>query len=162
MLCLALLCPRTFSDSLSLITAQRLKLQVAHRIFPSFLRIVSTQQQLAATWAPVQGGSSQSDTESVASQNAVDLEVVELRVLADRRAGMEAELPNITCEETYLHKQHRRLLHGIFAEKHGESPTRWTTPHPGMPQRNHWDPVIAPARLPGCTHCASCFLSGSV
>ena len=68
---------------------------------------------------------SQSDTESVASPTAAlkrDLEGVEaqLRGLADRRARVEAELLRITCEETFLRWQRRRLLHGIFAAKHGE------------------------------------------
>ena len=66
---------------------------------------------------------SQSDTESVASHTAVlkrDLEGVEaqLRFLANSRARVEAELLRITCEETFLRRQ-RRLLHGIFAAKHG-------------------------------------------
>ena len=64
--------------------------------------------------------SSQSDTESVASPTAVlkrDLEGVEaqLRGLADRRARAEAELLRITCEETFLFRQQRGLLHGVFA-----------------------------------------------
>ena len=68
---------------------------------------------------------SQSDTESVASPTAAlkrDLEGVEaqLRCLADRQARVEAELLRITCEETFLRRQQRRLLHGIFAAKHGE------------------------------------------
>ena len=51
-----------------------------------------------------------------------DLEGVEaqLRGLADRRARVEAELLRITCEETFLRKQQRRPLRGIFAAKHGE------------------------------------------
>ena len=44
----------------------------------------------------------------------------QLRGLADRWARVEAELLRITCEETFLRKQERRLLHGIFAAKHGE------------------------------------------
>ena len=32
----------------------------------------------------------------------------------------EAELLRITCEETFLRRQQRRLLHGIFAATHGE------------------------------------------
>ena len=44
----------------------------------------------------------------------------QLRGLADRRARVEAELLRITCEETFLRRQRRRLLHGIFAAKHGE------------------------------------------
>ena len=68
---------------------------------------------------------SQSDTESVASPTAAlkrDLEGVEaqLRSLADRPARVEAELLRITCEETFLRRQQRRLLHGIFFAKHGE------------------------------------------
>ena len=63
---------------------------------------------------------SQSDTESVASPTAVlkrDPDGVEaqLRGLADRRVSVEAELLRITCEETFLRRQQRRLLHGIFA-----------------------------------------------
>ena len=70
---------------------------------------------------------SQSDTESVATPTAVlerDLIGVEtkLRGLADRRARVEAELVRITCEETFLRRQQRRLLPGIFAAKHGEDP----------------------------------------
>ena len=57
-----------------------------------------------------------------------------MRVLADRRAGVEAELLHITCEETYLRKQQRRLLHGILAAKHGVE-----TPCLGMLQRFHRD-----------------------
>ena len=51
-----------------------------------------------------------------------DLDDVErqLRVLADRRVRMEAELLHITCEETFLRRQQRRLLNGIFRAKHGE------------------------------------------
>ena len=51
-----------------------------------------------------------------------DLEGVEarLRGLADRLARVEAELLRITCEETFLCRQQRRLLRGIFAAKHGE------------------------------------------
>ena len=51
-----------------------------------------------------------------------DLEGVEaqLRGLADRRARVEAELLRITCQETFLRRQQRRLLHGIFAARHGE------------------------------------------
>ena len=69
--------------------------------------------------------SSQSDTESVASPATVsqrDLDTVEgqLRVLADRRVRVEAELLHITCEETFLRRQQRRLLHHIFPLKHGE------------------------------------------
>ena len=44
----------------------------------------------------------------------------QLRGLADRRARVEAELLRITCEETFLRRQQRRLLRGIFAPKHGE------------------------------------------
>ena len=44
----------------------------------------------------------------------------QLRGLADRRARVEAELLRITCEETFLRRQQRPLLHGIFADKHGE------------------------------------------
>ena len=68
---------------------------------------------------------SQSDTESVAPPTAVlkpDLAGVEaqLRGLADRRARVEAELLRITCEETFLRRQQRCLLHGTFAAEHGE------------------------------------------
>ena len=68
---------------------------------------------------------SQSDTELVASPTAAlkwDLEGVEaqLRGLADSRARVEAELLRITCEETFLRRQQRRPLHGIFAAKNGE------------------------------------------
>ena len=75
----------------------------------------------AGSWVPT----SQSDTESVASPTAalkLDLEGVEaqLRGLADRRARIEAELLPITCKETFLRRQQRRLLHGIFAATHGE------------------------------------------
>ena len=68
---------------------------------------------------------SQSDTESVAPPTAAlkqDLEGVEaqLRGLADRRARVEAGLQRIACEETFLRRQQRRLLHGIFAAAHGE------------------------------------------
>ena len=51
-----------------------------------------------------------------------DLDTVEgqLRVLADRRVRVEAELLHITCEETFLRRQERRLLHNVFALKHGE------------------------------------------
>ena len=50
-----------------------------------------------------------------------DLEGVEaqLRGLADRRARVEALL-RITCEETFLRRQQRRLPHGTFAAEHGE------------------------------------------
>ena len=44
----------------------------------------------------------------------------QLRGLADRRARVEAELLRITCEETFLRRQQRRPLHGIFAALHGE------------------------------------------
>ena len=68
---------------------------------------------------------SQSDTESVASPTAAlkqDLEGVEaqLRGLADRRARVEAEPLRFTCEETFLRRQQRRLLHGIIVTGHGE------------------------------------------
>ena len=68
---------------------------------------------------------SQSDTESVASPTAAlkrELEGVEaqLRGFADRRARVEAELLRTTCEETFLRRQQRRQLRGIFASKHGE------------------------------------------
>ena len=81
----------------------------------------SAQQQLTTT----EGGSSQSDTESIVSPTAAlktDLEVVEaqLRVLAERRARVEAELLHVTCGETYLRMQQRRFSYGIFAAKHGE------------------------------------------
>ena len=51
-----------------------------------------------------------------------ELEGVEaqLRGLADRRARVEAELLRIACEETFLPRQQRRPLHGIFAAAHGE------------------------------------------
>ena len=39
---------------------------------------------------------------------------------ADRRARVQVELLRITCEETFLPRQQRRPLHGIFAAKHGE------------------------------------------
>ena len=60
--------------------------------------------------------SSQSDpTESVAFQAVVlklDLEGVEaqLRVLAERRARVEAELLHTTCEVTFSRRQQRRQL----------------------------------------------------
>ena len=68
---------------------------------------------------------SPSGTESVASPTAAlkrDLEGVEAQLLglADRRARVEGELLRITCEETFLRREQRRLLHGIFAAKHGE------------------------------------------
>ena len=44
----------------------------------------------------------------------------QLRGLADRRARVEAELLRITCEETFLRRQQRCLLHGTFAAEHGE------------------------------------------
>ena len=44
----------------------------------------------------------------------------QLRGLADRQARVEGELLRIICDETFLRKQHRRLLHGIFAAKQGE------------------------------------------
>ena len=34
--------------------------------------------------------------------------------------GPKRELLRITCEETFLRRQRRRLLHGIFAATHGE------------------------------------------
>ena len=79
----------------------------------------------ASSCASSQVPTSQSDTESVASPTAAlkrDLEGVEaqLRGLADRGARAEAELLRITCEETFLRRQRRRLLHGIFAATHGE------------------------------------------
>ena len=42
--------------------------------------------------------------------------------MVSRIAGrvFEAELLRITCEETFLRRQQRRPLHGIFAAKHGE------------------------------------------
>ena len=43
----------------------------------------------------------------------------QLRGLADRQARVEAELLRIPCEETFLRRQQRRLLHGIIAAKHG-------------------------------------------
>ena len=69
---------------------------------------------------------SQSDTDSMESQATVfqrELDVVErqLRVLAERRARVEAELLHITCEETFLRRQQIRLLNGIFGAKHGEA-----------------------------------------
>ena len=75
----------------------------------------------ASSWVPT----SQSDIKSITSPTAAlkrDLEGVEaqLRGLADRWARVEAELLRITCEETFLRKQQRRLLHGIFVAKHGE------------------------------------------
>ena len=45
---------------------------------------------------------------------------VQLRGLADRWARVEAELLRITWKETFLRRQQRRLLHGIFAAEHGE------------------------------------------
>ena len=44
----------------------------------------------------------------------------QLRGLADRRARVEAELLRITCEETFLRRQQRRPLHGIFSAKQGD------------------------------------------
>ena len=44
----------------------------------------------------------------------------QLRGVADQRARVKAELLRITCEETFLRRQQRRLLHGIFAAKNGE------------------------------------------
>ena len=75
----------------------------------------------AGSWVPT----SQSDTGSVASPTTAlrrELEGVEaqLRGLADRLARVEAELLRTTCEETFLRRQQRRLLHGIFAAKHSE------------------------------------------
>ena len=75
--------------------------------------------------AAAAASSSQSDTESAPSQATalrLDLDSVErqLRVLADRRARVEAELLHVTCEETFLRRQQRRLLHNVFALKHGE------------------------------------------
>ena len=59
----------------------------------------------AAGVAVVQGASSQSDTESIASPTAAlkrDLAAVEARVLAERRARVEAEVPRITLpQKTY-------------------------------------------------------------
>ena len=54
----------------------------------------------------------------------LDLEGVEaqLRVLADRWASVESELLHITCEETFLRRQQRRLLQSIFGAKHVEDP----------------------------------------
>ena len=68
-----------------------------------------------------------SDTESLAAPTRVlerDLKGVETKLpsLADRRARVEAELLRITCEETFLRRQQRRLLQGIFAVRHGEDP----------------------------------------
>ena len=69
---------------------------------------------------------SQSDTDSMeppATGFQRELDVVErqLRVLAERRARVEAELLHITCEETFLRRQQRRLLNGIFGAKYGEA-----------------------------------------
>ena len=74
--------------------------------------------------------------ESVASPTVAlkrDLEGVEvqLRGLAGRRARVEAELLRI--KETFLRRPQRRLLHGIFAAKHGEDAdalecSRWKLP----------------------------------
>ena len=44
----------------------------------------------------------------------------QLRGLADRQTRVEADLLRTTCEETFLRRQQRRLLHGIFAATHGE------------------------------------------
>ena len=61
--------------------------------------------------------------ESPATVFQRELDVVErqLRVLAERRARVEAELLHITCEETFLRRQQRRLLNGIFGAKYGEA-----------------------------------------
>ena len=66
-----------------------------------------------------------SQSESVAPSTAAlkrDLDGMEPqhRGLADRQARGEAELLRITCEETFLRRQQRRLLHGIFTAEHGE------------------------------------------
>ena len=78
--------------------------------------------------ATSQDAGSQSEMESMVSQSTVfkrDLHVVErqLRVLADRRVRVEAELLHVTCEETFLRWQQRRPLNGIFAWKHREDAT---------------------------------------
>ena len=83
----------------------------------------------ACSCASSQVPTSQLDTESVASQTATlkrDLENVEtqLRGLADRRVRVEAELLRITCEETLVRRQQRRLLRGIFTTKTVRMPTR--------------------------------------
>ena len=84
---------------------------------------VATAAASSCAGSPVP--TSQSNTESVASPTAAlkrDLEGVEaqLRGLADRRARVEAELLRITCEETFLRRQQRCLLHGTFAAEYGE------------------------------------------
>ena len=78
----------------------------------------------ASSCASSQVPTSPSGTESVASPTAAvkrDLEGVEaqLRGLANRRARVEVELLRITCEETFSHRQQRRLRRVIYAAKHG-------------------------------------------
>ena len=137
---LALLCPCAFSGSLPLMIVQRLKKQVARTsLLPQHVRAAAAHRHRGS----VQGGSSQSDSESIASPTAAlkkDLEVVEaqLRVLAERHARVEAELLHVTCEETYLRKQQRRFLHGILPQSVAKMPTRWMTLHPEMPRRSCW------------------------
>ena len=88
----------------------------------------STSSEAMASQGPspaAAAASSQSDTESVASPATVfrrDLDTVErqLRVLAGSRVRVEAEVLHINCEETFLRRQQRRLLHNIFGLKHGE------------------------------------------
>ena len=63
---------------------------------------------------------SQSSAASQATVRNLDSVERQLRVLADRRARVEAELLLVTCEETFLRRQQRRLLHNVFALKHGE------------------------------------------
>ena len=86
---------------------------------------LSVATAAASSCASSRAPTSQSDTESVASPTAVlkrDLEGVEaqLRGFAGRRARVEVGLLRITCEDTFLRRQQRRPLHGIFAAKHGE------------------------------------------
>ena len=67
---------------------------------------------------------SQSDKESVASPTAAvkrDLEGGSTTSWSRGWPGEgQVELLRITCEETFLRRQQRRPLRGIFAAKHGE------------------------------------------
>ena len=70
---------------------------------------------------------SQSDTESVASPTTV-LERTSLEWKPNSEVwrtgvrGLKRNWCASTCEETFLRRQQRRLLLGIFAAKHGEEP----------------------------------------
>ena len=100
----------------------------------------------------------------MASQSNVlkhDLDSVEaeLRVLADPRARVEAELLCITYEETLLRRQQRRLLHGMFAEKHGEGADASDDSVPAEVSAVTLGARCSVAQCAGCTTCRACPLS---